>query len=247
MKKRRKKVVFFSLAGMLILGMGVSLSMGMALGSLTSALFEPTPPPTAPADAKEPEDSRGTGTGALDKTPVKDSNKGILKFPIPVVAKAATPPRSKRPSGGVPALPDLWNKWTPDDVEGDLHSRRGHTYAGYPSGSPILPPGDPYNGTGPTHDPDWDAKMTADFFTTSVKENHEFFTAATSSFSSSGGSLTVADNAMNGNAVLTNGPRAPNATPVPPSVILLGSGFLAMIGVVRRRRRVFKNKKQQQE
>jgi hypothetical protein len=230
MKKRKKKMVLWFLAGALIAGMGMTLSMGMAIGSFTSALFESdgkagvSPPITLAHN--NPTAVRGPGAALQTGSAAKGPGSVIRQLiPSVIVTKSAPQTHAKLPAE------NLWEDWSPEKALAHLSSWPGQAYPSSPAGALVDLDLEGWN---PTYTSRYAQNRAANRDAGSNSWLAMGSTGASysrgGSFSSGGGSLRTADGVSSGPTART----LISETPIPSSVLLLGSGILGLLGFMRR-------------
>ena len=113
MKRPKKKVVLWFLVGALIVGMGMTLSMGMAIGSFTSFLFgndgQAVSSPAIVATTAQRPGVPGS-RGVLQDRSADKGPGAVIRGAIPpgFIAKKSTH------KGTEAQLEDLWEEWSPE-------------------------------------------------------------------------------------------------------------------------------------
>ena len=235
MKRSKKKIILFLVTGALIAGMGMSLSMGLAIGSFTSALFGgdgesgvSSQNKSSVVDHGKPAAVTKSVRKALHETGKKES-----AAVSPGLSSAAAP-AAKTPERKGAAPDNLWVDWSPEKVLRQLNSWPGVPYAP-PIGAFADPDPDNWQPTYPAlADRNTIRNMFAGASFVPGGSDSPFSYSGGGSFSSGGGSLSANDREPAG----TIEPQTPVSTPVPPSILLLGSGIFGLLGFVKR----FKNK-----
>lgn len=228
MKKRKRKVVLWLIAGALIAGMGMTLSMGMAIGSFTSALFEGDgkagiPPPTTLAH-NNPTSVPGPAGAALQTGSAAKGPGSVIRRAIPpvVLTKSATQTHAKLPAE------NLWEDWSPEKALAHLSSWPGQAYPSSPAGVFVDLDSEGWNPTytshyAPNRAVNRDAGSSSWLAVGSAGASY----SGGGSFSSGGGSIIKTDTGVRGGTISEE--KTIN-TPIPSSVLLLGSGILGFLG-----------------
>ena len=229
MKRPKRKIAVFFFVGALIVGMGVSISMGLAIGSLTDALLRgdgqpgvSTPPQEHSIDQIKPAVLRKR---ISKPQPESEKKKSVVLStrPSTVWGPAADTPKRK---AAAPDADNLWEGWSPEKVLRQLnHPWPGVSYA-QPTGVFPDPIPDNWQSTYPTlADQNKTGNMFAGASIVPGGNDSPFSYSGGGSFTSGGGSLSAKD----GNSAGAIETRMAVAIPVPPSIFLL---FSVIVGLV---------------
>ena len=224
----KKKAVLCLVMGTLIAGMGMSLSMGMAIGSFTSALFggdgqSGLSPPSqeCTVDQIKPAVVRKR----ISMRPHKSGKKESAAVSQGLSSAAGPATNTPKRKGAAPDPDNLWVDWSPEKVLRQLNSWPGVAYAPPIGAFTDLNP-DNWQPTYPAlADPNNIRNMFAGVSFVPGGNDSPFSYSGGGSFSSAGGSLSAKDPEPLGSIE----PQVVVTTPVPSSIFLLCSGILGLL------------------